>query len=68
MYGIKFTNISLTSALKTVTINPAKLLKISRVTGRIDVGQRADLVIFDKAFNIELTLVKGKIVYRRRGF
>ena len=65
---IKFTNISLASALKTVTINPAKLLKISRVTGSIDVGQRADLVIFDNNLNVTLTLVKGKVVYRKRGF
>ncbi len=56
--------ISLTDAIKTVTVNPAKLLRIDNLVGSIAPGKLADLNIIDNDLNIYLTMVEGNIVYR----
>ncbi len=62
---IKFTSLGLADAIKFVTINPARLLGIDKRKGSIQEGKDADIVIFDKNFNINLTMVEGKIVYNK---
>lgn len=62
-----FTGISLQDALGMVTINPAKALGIQDRKGSIEEGKDADLVIMDEGLNIEMTIVGGEIVYRKRG-
>ncbi|MBN2097836.1 MAG: N-acetylglucosamine-6-phosphate deacetylase [Candidatus Omnitrophica bacterium] len=63
--AVKFLDITLPEAVRLVTLNPAKVLKIDRRKGSLAVGKDADLVIFDKNFNVQLTLVEGKVVYVR---
>ena len=58
---IKFLGLSLPEAVRLATLNPAKVLNIDRTKGSLAVGKDADLVIFDKAFNIKMTMVEGKI-------
>ena len=41
-YGFSFDE-----ALKTITLNPAKLLGIDKQVGSIEVGKDADLVLFN---------------------
>ncbi len=45
---MKFGGLSETEALKLVTLNPAKQLRIDKWVGSIEAGKDADLVIFDK--------------------
>ncbi len=45
---MKFGGLSETEALKLVTLNPAKQLRIDNRVGSIEVGKDADLVIWDK--------------------
>jgi imidazolonepropionase-like amidohydrolase len=55
-------------ALKAITINPARNLKVSDKIGSIDVGKDADLVITDKhildpTHRIIKTFVSGELSY-----
>lgn len=63
--SILFGGVNLEEAIKFVTINPAKLLGIDRFKGSISPGKDADIVIFDKKFDVKKTIVEGKIVYAK---
>ncbi|MDR7869433.1 MAG: amidohydrolase [Tissierellaceae bacterium] len=58
-------------ALKAITINPAEIVGISDRVGSIEVGKDADIVLFDGNpikdvdFKTYMTIIDGKIVYRR---
>ena len=45
--------------------NPAKLLKLEKDSGAIEVGRRANLVAFDANDNVILTLIEGRIAFNR---
>ncbi len=62
----KHTGISFKDAIKTITINPARLLGIDDRVGSIKVGKLADLVVIDEDFNVSLTMVNGELVYKKR--
>lgn len=51
------------TALRACTINPARIIGVSNVTGSIANGKCADLLILDKNFDICCVMVKGKVVY-----
>jgi amidohydrolase family protein len=59
------------SALKMVTLNPAKQLRIDKWVGSIEVGKDADLVLFDGADPLALhsvvqkTIIDGDIYFDR---
>jgi N-acetylglucosamine-6-phosphate deacetylase len=56
----QFTGIPFERIVKTVTINPAKLLKIENKKGLLKRGNDADVVILDKELTIKDIFVKGK--------
>lgn len=56
----RFTGIPFEKIVRTVTINPAKLLKIENKKGLLKRGNDADIVILDKELNIKDIFVKGK--------
>jgi N-acetylglucosamine-6-phosphate deacetylase len=51
--------IALDEALRMASLYPAKLMGLS-ACGRIAPGFKADLVVFDKNFNIEIAIKNGK--------
>lgn len=58
-------------ALKAITINPAKTLKIDDRVGSIEVGKDADLVLWDNDpldanSNVLMTIINGEIVYEKK--
>ncbi|KGE13080.1 N-acetylglucosamine-6-phosphate deacetylase [Sphingobacterium deserti] len=55
--------VSLVDAVKMLTLNPAKLLRVDHERGCIAKGMRADLVLFDEHININKTIVGGRTVY-----
>lgn len=63
---IKHTGISINDAIKTATVNPAKLLNVFNCKGSIEVGKDADLAVIDEDINVLMTVVEGKIVYRKK--
>lgn len=60
--------LKLPEAVRFATLNPATFLGVQTRKGSIAAGKDADLVIFDEKFNIKMTIVRGKISYRKRGF
>jgi len=68
---IKYGNLTEEEALRFVTLNPAKQLKIDHRVGSIDVGKDGDLAIFNgHPFSIysrvEMTLVEGNVLFDRK--
>lgn len=66
--GMSFEN-----ALKSITINPANALGVDNRVGSIEVGKDADIAVFDgDPFKAKtrtfMTIVNGKIAYRRCGY
>ncbi|RKL63653.1 hypothetical protein DXT63_05320 [Thermoanaerobacteraceae bacterium SP2] len=51
-------------ALKVITQNPAKSLKLYPKKGAIQIGSDADIVVMDKDLNIEYVFAKGKIMVK----
>lgn len=47
--------------VKLVSLNPAKVIKISDVKGSIKVGKDADLTLFVEGFKVIQTFVKGSV-------
>ncbi|MBI1884532.1 MAG: N-acetylglucosamine-6-phosphate deacetylase [Chlamydiae bacterium] len=62
---IKFANLNEGQAIQTATLNPARVLKIDRLFGSLEPGKWADVVLVDQSFNVKMTMVGGRIVYRR---
>ncbi len=58
----KQSGVHLIDAVKTATINPAKLLDFNG-KGSIEIGKDADLAVIDENFKVLLTVVQGKVVY-----
>ncbi len=64
----RYTGMSDLDALKTITLNPARLLGMEAWTGSIEVGKDADLAVFDghplsSMSKCVLTLVEGEIYF-----
>lgn len=58
-------DVSLLDAVKMASATPAKILNILDKKGELVKGKDADIVIFDEEINIDATIVKGNVVYRR---
>ena len=54
--------VDLCSAVRMATINPARIIGISDITGSIEVGKLADVCILDENLEIEKVFIKGKEV------
>ena len=59
-------DIPLIEIIRMITMNPARVMKVEEEKGSIDIGKDADIVILDNSFQVQYTMVKGKIVYRRQ--
>jgi len=62
---IKLVGLSIQDAVKMATINPARVIGISKGKGILARGMDADIVIFDEEINIMMTIVGGEIVFQR---
>ena len=61
--AVKSANLPLREALKMITMNPAKLLKIEGQKGSIAAGKDADITVFNEEFDVKMTMIRGKIAY-----
>ncbi len=57
--------VELETAIDFVTKNPAKALGVYDTLGSIKEGKIADFTILDKDFGVYMTIVNGKIVYKK---
>jgi N-acetylglucosamine-6-phosphate deacetylase len=63
---VNMADIPLKDAIHMITATPARILSISDKKGSLETGKDADIVIFDDNINIEMTIIKGRIVYNRQ--
>jgi N-acetylglucosamine-6-phosphate deacetylase len=61
--AVRSAGLSLPDALRTITLNPATLLGVEDKKGAISPGKDADLVIFDKEFDVKMTMIRGRIAF-----
>lgn len=61
---LNMADVSLADAVKMMTLTPARIMKVDHLTGSLAAGKLADIVIFDQDINVQMTMVKGKIVYK----
>jgi len=66
--AVKVSSIGLPQAVRLATLNPAALLGVANRKGAIARGMDADIVIFDKDFDVKVTMVKGMVVYKKKDF
>ena len=64
---IRWTTLPVTEVLPMATINPARLLGLADRKGALKPGLDADLVITDQDWNVQLTMVGGRIVHQNPG-
>jgi N-acetylglucosamine-6-phosphate deacetylase len=59
----QFTVCTFEEAINSASKNPAKLLGMNK--GEIEKGKDADIIILDNDYSLILTIVNGKVVYRK---
>jgi len=62
---VTIAGVSLPEAIKMITATPARILDMHHKKGDLTEGKDADIVIFDDQVNIAMTIIKGRIVYRK---
>lgn len=55
--------IPLEKAVMAATLNPAVSIGVDSVTGSIDEGKLADLVILDEQLEVERVFIRGELAY-----
>lgn len=57
---VNFLDVPIHEAVKMASLNPAKAINVENELGSIEVGKKADLIIFDKDINIKKIILDGK--------
>jgi N-acetylglucosamine-6-phosphate deacetylase len=55
--------LSLENGLRLITANPARFLNVEDRKGSLEEGKDADIVVFDKDFDVKATVIRGKVAY-----
>jgi N-acetylglucosamine-6-phosphate deacetylase len=62
---INMAGVSLIDSVRMMTTTPAKIMKVDDRKGSLIAGKDADIVLFDKDINIQMSIVNGNIVYKK---
>lgn len=62
--AVTMCNLGLLETLRLITLNPSRFLGVEDKKGSLEVGKDADIVIFDKDFDVKATLIRGRIAYK----
>jgi len=63
---LSMTGISMVAAVKMMTATPARIMGVIGKKGELMAGKDADIVIFDDNITVSMTMIKGKVVYRKQ--
>ncbi|MCF7668674.1 MAG: N-acetylglucosamine-6-phosphate deacetylase [Verrucomicrobia bacterium] len=63
---VELVNVPLHTAVKAASLNPAEQLGKDNELGSIEIGKKADLVWFDKQFNVRGVWIDGEMKYHNR--
>ncbi len=61
---LKYTDMEIYEAVALASLNPAKLIHMDNSKGSIKIGKDADVIIFDKDLNVDLSIAGGKVIYK----
>lgn len=61
---VHYLNIPIHEVVKMASLNPARAIFVDDSLGSIEVGKRADLILFDKDINISKVILGGKLVWK----
>ena len=56
--------VSLLDTIQMITETPARIMGIQNSKGSLQISKEADILIFDEKITIQMTMVKGKVVYK----
>ncbi len=62
---VETANAKLTEAIRMASLNGAKVIDIDHKKGILAVGKDADIVILNESFEVETTILQGKIAYSK---
>jgi len=60
---VEWCGLSVEDGIKMASLNPARVLDVDNQLGSLENGKLANLIIFDREFNIERTILKGRQVF-----
>ncbi|MNL47417.1 N-acetylglucosamine-6-phosphate deacetylase [compost metagenome] len=60
---VKDADVPLLEVIQMITSTPARILGVGDRKGSILEGKDADIVIFDTDININMTIIKGEVIY-----
>ena len=61
---VNYLGVSIPNGVKMASLNPAKAINMDEKIGSIEVGKKADLVLFDEEINIKEVYIEGKIAWQ----
>lgn len=53
------------TAVQMASLNPSQLLGMEQEIGSIKIGKQADFVVVDQNFEVQMTVIQGKIIYQK---
>jgi N-acetylglucosamine-6-phosphate deacetylase len=63
---VKDADVPLLEVIQMITSTPARILGVGNRKGSILEGKDADIVIFDADINIDMTIIKGEVIYNAK--
>ncbi|MDP6439894.1 MAG: N-acetylglucosamine-6-phosphate deacetylase [Candidatus Brocadiia bacterium] len=61
----RMAELPLCQAVQMATLNPARLIRAHRRKGSLEAGKDADICIADENMRVDVTIIRGKVVYTR---
>lgn len=65
---IQTANAKETDAFRMASLNGAKVLNIENKKGILAAGKEADIIVLNDDYEVEMTILKGKIAYEKRRY
>ncbi|HEX2868040.1 MAG TPA: N-acetylglucosamine-6-phosphate deacetylase [Ignavibacteriales bacterium] len=62
---IQYAGAKITEAIRMASLNGAKVLNLENQKGILAAGKDADLVVLDEDFEVEMTILQGRISYQK---
>jgi N-acetylglucosamine-6-phosphate deacetylase len=63
--AVKYGGLSPVDAVRLASLNPATMLGVQDRRGSLAAGKDADVVMFDKNFDVKMTAISGRIAYQK---
>lgn len=62
---VTYMQVPINEAVKMASLNPAKAIKVDEEIGSIEIGKKADLILFDRDININKVFLGGQLAWKK---